>query len=57
MVFKFLAEMAARRDEAAAQAQAQSLVTAIQAFATHPDIPSSEDFVQSVVDAYIKSHT
>jgi hypothetical protein len=56
MVFKLLSEMAARRDEAAAQAQAQSLVATIQAFAAHPDIPSSEDFVNSVVGAYIISH-
>ena len=52
MVFKFFAEAAARRQEAAAQEEARSLVARIEAFAHNPVLPSSEDFVLSLIGEY-----
>ena len=52
MVFKFFAEAAARRQEAAAQEEARSLVARITAFARNPVLPSSEDFVLSLIGEY-----
>ena len=52
MVFKFFADAAARREEAAAQEEAHSLVARINAFARSPALPSAEDFVHSVLGTY-----
>ena len=55
MVFKFLSDIAARGDEALAQADAQSLVARIEAVAANPAIPSAEHFANSVLGSY--AHT
>ena len=52
MVFKFLSDIAGRRDEALAQADAQSLVARIEAAASNPAIPSAEVFANSVLGHY-----
>jgi hypothetical protein len=52
MVFKFFAEAAARREEAAAQEEARSLAARITAFARSSALPSAEDFVNSVLGSY-----
>ena len=52
MVFKFFAEAAARREEAAAQEQARSLTARITAFAKNPALPTAEIFVHSVLGGY-----
>jgi hypothetical protein len=54
VVFKFFAEAAARREEAAAQEEARSLVVRIEAFARNSVLPSSEDFVLSLIGGYAR---
>jgi hypothetical protein len=56
VVFKFFAEAAARREEAAAQEEARSLVARITAFARNPAIPSADVIVNSVIRTYTERH-
>ena len=55
MVFKFFSDIAARRDESLAQAEAQSLVDRIEAAAKNPAILSAEDFANSVIRHYARA--
>ena len=52
VISKASAKFAARRDEAAAQAEAKSLLPKIAELTGNPAIPSSEDFVHSVIGSY-----